>query len=262
MKPCSACSRVFMGDIYGDHAVSCAEVDIGLGGERNNSLRPADVLLYSWDVGRDVCVDLITSKGPKVVFGDDSSGDIKGYGSVNYNGITFTRVAYGTIYNQNNEVVLIAPRRRDVYVIDMPSFNKESNACFFAKASPTENQDENKPRQPKTIYNTTTARHLEGAAVVITNRRRPECCGDASVVMWCCYDDDDDELMMMIVMTAETARGGWGKERGGEWGSGLGRSKEEEHIWCSPEISARKVFRWPEVVAGGGGRIWREMGGR
>ncbi|GJU02496.1 hypothetical protein Tco_1112834 [Tanacetum coccineum] len=125
-----------------------------------------------------------------------------------------------------------------------------------------ENQDGNKPRQPKIIYNTTTAQHLEGAAVVITNRRHPDCCGDASVVMWCCYDDDDDELMMMIVMTAETARGGGGKERGGEWGSGLGRSEEEEHIWCSPEKSARKVFRWPEVVAGGGGQIWREMGRR
>ncbi|GJV44339.1 ankyrin repeat-containing protein ITN1-like protein [Tanacetum coccineum] len=89
-KPCSACSRVFMRDIYGDHAVSCAgivgikhrhnvvrdtlvdicyrsgissgkEVDIGLGGERDKSLRPADVLLYSWDVGRDVCVDLTGS---------------------------------------------------------------------------------------------------------------------------------------------------------------------------------------------------------
>ncbi|GJS05714.1 hypothetical protein Tco_0322222 [Tanacetum coccineum] len=50
--------------------------------------------------------------------------------------------------------------------------------------------------------------------------------------MWCCYDDDDDELMMMMVMTAETAGGGGGKmARGGEWGSGLGRSEEEEHIW-------------------------------
>ncbi|GKD18641.1 hypothetical protein Tco_1207799 [Tanacetum coccineum] len=104
--------------------------------------------------------------GPKVVFGDDSSGDIEGYGSVNCNGITFTRVAYvnglkhnlisisqlcdanykvlftktqGTIYNQNDEVVLNAPRRRDVYVIDMSSFNKERNACFFAKASPSIN---------------------------------------------------------------------------------------------------------------------------
>nr|GEW43800.1 hypothetical protein [Tanacetum cinerariifolium] len=89
-KPCSACSRVFMGDIYGDHVVSCAgivgikhrhnvvrdtlvdicyrsgissgkEVDIGLYGERDKSLRPADVLLYSWDGGRDVCVDLTGS---------------------------------------------------------------------------------------------------------------------------------------------------------------------------------------------------------
>ncbi|GJW30403.1 hypothetical protein Tco_0047278 [Tanacetum coccineum] len=85
-----ACSKVFMGDIYGDHVVSCAgivgikhrhnvvrdtlvdicyrsgissgkEVDIGLSGERDKSLRPADVLLYSWDGGRDVCVDLTGS---------------------------------------------------------------------------------------------------------------------------------------------------------------------------------------------------------
>ncbi|GKC71108.1 retrovirus-related pol polyprotein from transposon TNT 1-94, partial [Tanacetum coccineum] len=101
-----------------------------------------------------------------VVFRDDSSGDTKGYGSVNCNGITFTRVAYvnglkhnlinisqlcdanfkvmftktqRTIFNQNDEVILIAPRRRDVYVIDMSSFNKESNTCFFAKAAPRVN---------------------------------------------------------------------------------------------------------------------------
>ncbi|GJX57107.1 retrovirus-related pol polyprotein from transposon TNT 1-94 [Tanacetum coccineum] len=104
--------------------------------------------------------------GLKVVFGDDSSGDTEGYGSVNCNGITFTRVAYvnslkhnlisisqlcdanfkvlftktqGTIFNQNDEVILIAPRRMDVYIIDMSSFNKESNACFLAKASPRVN---------------------------------------------------------------------------------------------------------------------------
>ncbi|GJY14861.1 retrovirus-related pol polyprotein from transposon TNT 1-94 [Tanacetum coccineum] len=103
----------------------------------------------------------IILKSPKVVFGDNSSGDTEGYGSVNCNGITFTRVAYvnglkhnlisisqlcdanfkvlfiktqGTIFNQNNKVVLIAPRRRDVYVIDMSSYIEESNACFFAKA--------------------------------------------------------------------------------------------------------------------------------
>ena len=82
--------KVFARDIYGDHAVSCAgiigikhrhnvvrdtlvdicyhsgisaskEVDIGLDGGRDKPLRPADMLLYSWDVGRDVCVDLTGS---------------------------------------------------------------------------------------------------------------------------------------------------------------------------------------------------------
>ncbi|GJR91738.1 retrovirus-related pol polyprotein from transposon TNT 1-94 [Tanacetum coccineum] len=104
--------------------------------------------------------------GPKVIFEDDSSGDTEGYGSVKYNGITFTRVAYvnglkhklisisqlcdanfkvlftktqGTIFNQNDEVVLISSRRRNVYIIDMSSYNKESNTCFFSKASPSVN---------------------------------------------------------------------------------------------------------------------------
>ncbi|GJT70041.1 hypothetical protein Tco_1029327 [Tanacetum coccineum] len=89
-KPCSACSRVFAGDIYGDRIVSCAgiigikhrhnivcdtlvdicyrsgisvgkEVDIGLDGGCDKPLRPADMLLYSWDGGLDVCVDLTGS---------------------------------------------------------------------------------------------------------------------------------------------------------------------------------------------------------
>ncbi|GKA62621.1 reverse transcriptase domain-containing protein [Tanacetum coccineum] len=89
-KPCSACSRVFIKDIYGDHAISCAgiigikhrhnmvrdtlvdicfrsgisagkEVDIGLDGGHDKKLRPADMLLYSWDGGLDVCVDLTGS---------------------------------------------------------------------------------------------------------------------------------------------------------------------------------------------------------
>ncbi|GJW69382.1 retrovirus-related pol polyprotein from transposon TNT 1-94 [Tanacetum coccineum] len=98
--------------------------------------------------------------GPKVVFGDNSSGDTEGYGLVNYNGITFTRVAYmnglkhnlisishlcdanfivlftktsGTTFNQNNEVVLISSRRKDVYVIDMSSYNEEKKPVFLPK---------------------------------------------------------------------------------------------------------------------------------
>nr|GEW13515.1 hypothetical protein [Tanacetum cinerariifolium] len=90
LKPCSACSKVFTGDIYRDHAVSYTgiigikhlhnvmrdtlvdicfrsgisagkEVDIGLGGGRGKPLRPADMLLYSWDERLDVCVDLTGS---------------------------------------------------------------------------------------------------------------------------------------------------------------------------------------------------------
>nr|GEV97557.1 hypothetical protein [Tanacetum cinerariifolium] len=37
------------------------EVDIGLDGGRDKPLRPADMLLYSWDRGLDVCVDLTVS---------------------------------------------------------------------------------------------------------------------------------------------------------------------------------------------------------
>ncbi|GKA02525.1 RNA-directed DNA polymerase, eukaryota [Tanacetum coccineum] len=37
------------------------EVDIGLGGGCDKPLRPADMLLYSWDEGLDVCVDLTGS---------------------------------------------------------------------------------------------------------------------------------------------------------------------------------------------------------
>ncbi|GKD98432.1 reverse transcriptase domain-containing protein [Tanacetum coccineum] len=61
-KPCSACSRVFIEDIYGDHAIlSGKEVDIGLDGGHDKKLRPTYMLLYSWDGGLDVCVDLTGS---------------------------------------------------------------------------------------------------------------------------------------------------------------------------------------------------------
>ncbi|GJT59090.1 retrovirus-related pol polyprotein from transposon TNT 1-94 [Tanacetum coccineum] len=73
--------------------------------------------------------------GPKVVFGDDSTRVTKGYGSIKCNGIVFTKFdeKRGTIFNSNKEIVMIAPRVRDVYVLDMTSSAQES--CFFAKAS-------------------------------------------------------------------------------------------------------------------------------
>nr|GEU99697.1 hypothetical protein [Tanacetum cinerariifolium] len=86
----TAYSRVFAGDIYRDHDVSCADiiaikhrhnivrdtlidvcyrlgisvrkkVNIGLDGGSDKPLRPADMLLYSRDGGLDVCVDLTGS---------------------------------------------------------------------------------------------------------------------------------------------------------------------------------------------------------
>ncbi|GJW10194.1 retrovirus-related pol polyprotein from transposon TNT 1-94 [Tanacetum coccineum] len=98
--------------------------------------------------------------GPKVLFGDDSTCTTEGYGSIKCNGIVFTKVAFvdglkynlisinqlcdakyivqfdekrGTIFNANKEILMIAPRVRDVYVLDMTSPAQES--CFFAKAS-------------------------------------------------------------------------------------------------------------------------------
>ncbi|GJT86685.1 hypothetical protein Tco_1068402 [Tanacetum coccineum] len=97
--------------------------------------------------------------GPNVVFGDDFTCTIEGYGSIKCNGMVFTKVAFvnglkynlisisqlcdakyivqfdekrGTIFNSNKEVVMIAPRVRDVYVLDMTSSAQES--FFFSKA--------------------------------------------------------------------------------------------------------------------------------
>ncbi|GKD62209.1 retrovirus-related pol polyprotein from transposon TNT 1-94 [Tanacetum coccineum] len=93
----------------------------------------------------------------KVVFGDNSSCITERYGSINCGGITFTKVAFvnglkynlisinqlcdakyivqfddkqGTIFNANKEIVLIAPRRNDVYVLDMSSLTP-NGACFL-----------------------------------------------------------------------------------------------------------------------------------
>ncbi|GJS95644.1 retrovirus-related pol polyprotein from transposon TNT 1-94 [Tanacetum coccineum] len=77
----------------------------------------------------------VEQSGPKVVFGDDSTCTTEGYGSIKCNGIVFTKFdkKRGTIFNSNKEVVMIAPRVRDVYVLDMTSSAQES--CFFDKAS-------------------------------------------------------------------------------------------------------------------------------
>nr|GEV76558.1 retrovirus-related Pol polyprotein from transposon TNT 1-94 [Tanacetum cinerariifolium] len=102
----------------------------------------------------------VEQPGPKVVFRDDSTCITEGYGSFKCNGIVFTKLAFvnglkynlvsisqlcdgkyivqfdekrGTIFNSNKEIVMIVPRVKDVYVLDMTSSTQES--CFFAKAT-------------------------------------------------------------------------------------------------------------------------------
>ncbi|GJT73377.1 retrovirus-related pol polyprotein from transposon TNT 1-94 [Tanacetum coccineum] len=67
----------------------------------------------------------------------------------------------GTIFNANKEIVLIAPRRNDVYVLGMSSLTP-NRACFFAKASKSmvENQNDVKVKQIR-IDNRTEFRNSE-----------------------------------------------------------------------------------------------------
>ncbi|GJW31662.1 retrovirus-related pol polyprotein from transposon TNT 1-94 [Tanacetum coccineum] len=88
----------------------------------------------------------VEQPGPKAVFGNNSSCITEGYGSINCVGNVFTKVAFinglkynlisisqlydakynvqfddkqGIIFNAIKEIILIAPRRNDVYVLDM-----------------------------------------------------------------------------------------------------------------------------------------------
>ncbi|GJW58663.1 retrovirus-related pol polyprotein from transposon TNT 1-94 [Tanacetum coccineum] len=78
----------------------------------------------------------VEQPGPKIVFGDNSSCITEGYGSINCEGIFDDK--QGRIFNANKESVLVAPRRNDVYVLDM-SLLTPNGACFFVKASESVN---------------------------------------------------------------------------------------------------------------------------
>src|ERR1043166_125628 len=104
----------------------------------------------------------VETDGPTVVFGDDSTGKTEGYGSLTNGLVKFSKVAYvnglkhnlisisqlcdadykvildkhqGTVVNINKEVVLVAPRKRDVYLVDFTPIKTDSETCFFAKAA-------------------------------------------------------------------------------------------------------------------------------
>ena len=111
---------------------------------------------------KSLLTNLKSCQGPAVVFGDDSTGMTEGHGSVTNGQITFTKVAYvnglkhnlisisqlcdadfevhftklqGIVLNINKEVVLIAPRTKDVYLLDMSPIIPDKDICFYAKAS-------------------------------------------------------------------------------------------------------------------------------
>ncbi|GJZ05124.1 retrovirus-related pol polyprotein from transposon TNT 1-94 [Tanacetum coccineum] len=103
-----------------------------------------------------------TSGSPFGTWTVDAQG---GYGSINCRGVVFTKVAFvnglkynlisisqlcdakyivqfddkqGIIFNANKEIILITPRRNDVYVLDMSSLTP-NGAFFFPKASESVN---------------------------------------------------------------------------------------------------------------------------
>ncbi|GJZ53466.1 hypothetical protein Tco_0608351 [Tanacetum coccineum] len=67
----------------------------------------------------------VEQPGPKVVFGDDSTCTTKGQ-LCNAKYIVQFDEKRGTIFNSNKEVVMISPRVRVVYVLDMTSSAQES----------------------------------------------------------------------------------------------------------------------------------------
>ncbi|GKE17081.1 retrovirus-related pol polyprotein from transposon TNT 1-94, partial [Tanacetum coccineum] len=74
----------------------------------------------------------------------------------------------GTIFNANKEIVLIAPRRNGVYVLDMSSLT-HNGACFFAKASETERKNRTLIEAARTMLNESVlSKHLWTEAVRIT----------------------------------------------------------------------------------------------
>ena len=103
--------------------------------------------------------EYVVSDGPSITFGNDGSGKTEGYGVLNNGQVKFRRVAYvnglkynlisvsqlcddgyqvlfnisqGIVFNKDWKVVLIAPRKGNVYVMDMES--SPSEQCFYTKA--------------------------------------------------------------------------------------------------------------------------------
>ncbi|GJZ67391.1 retrovirus-related pol polyprotein from transposon TNT 1-94 [Tanacetum coccineum] len=94
--------------------------------------------------------------GPKVVFGDNSLGDTKGYGSVNCNGITFTRVAYVNAERRNRTLIEAAKTMLNSARLPKFFWGEAVNAACY-----TQNRSIIMKRHRKTTYEVFKGRALD-----------------------------------------------------------------------------------------------------
>nr|KAJ0204837.1 hypothetical protein LSAT_V11C500258600 [Lactuca sativa] len=105
--------------------------------------------------------DYVKKTGPAVTYGDNGKGFTKGYGNIKCNNVVFQNVSYvkglkhnlisisqlcdadyevhftkkeGRVVNTDKNIVLLASRKDDIYVIDMFSCDKALMQCFFTKS--------------------------------------------------------------------------------------------------------------------------------
>ncbi|GJY98033.1 retrovirus-related pol polyprotein from transposon TNT 1-94 [Tanacetum coccineum] len=159
--------------IYGsyDHSTSRHNrVILVKGGEKIQATKAREPTKRSMTGVKSYLYKYVEQPGPKVVFGDNSSCITNGYGSINC-GVIFDD-KQGTIFNANKEIVLIAPRRNDVYVLDMSSLTLTGacffvRACFFAKASESVNVFNTRIKLVEETYHVTFDESME--AIRFTN---------------------------------------------------------------------------------------------
>nr|GEW01287.1 retrovirus-related Pol polyprotein from transposon TNT 1-94 [Tanacetum cinerariifolium] len=95
--------------------------------------------------------------GLKVVFGDNSSGDTEGYGSVNCNGITFTRVAY---VNVAKAFRVFDIKRQEMEETFHVTFSKDDEAISQSSTeedSPIPNLEDEVPVLDEVVQSESTA---------------------------------------------------------------------------------------------------------
>ena len=134
---------------------------VGVQGDRKKNIWYLDSAAGRTMTGcKPLLEEFTVQDGPAVTFGNDQNGKTEGYGVLNNGQVEFKRVAFvnglkynlisvsqlcddgyrvlfdiaqGTIFNKDWKVVMIAPRKGNVYIMDMEPVAKEH--CFYVKAN-------------------------------------------------------------------------------------------------------------------------------